>query len=283
MRGAQSRGVSGNAFAFEGSEEIRTGADGRYRTPAQLPSGHAYRIEAEAAEYEPKESAWIVGPDVGVPDLKLRRSIVVREVAGRVVDSAGRPVAGAEVFQSGDGPRRTHGTTDVTAGIRVSGIPEAPAFLFVAKEGYHFLGRRVEPGETSVAFALRRLDEPPAAPLRPAASPIPRAEERAIARALLAEARKGLGDDRELQEYALFFEASALVDPDLMLDRIENQAVKAEPRLLAALAIARSEDDPNRAFEILDAIPKPDEATYVGLALFDRLGAIGAGRVPPSS
>ena len=48
-------------------------------------------------------------PDVEVPDLRLRRSIGTREVTGRVVDSAGKPVAGAEVFQSGDGPKTNPG------------------------------------------------------------------------------------------------------------------------------------------------------------------------------
>ena len=129
--------------------------------------------------------------------MTLRRAIVMHAVAGRVIDSAGKPVAGAEVFQSGDGPRKTRGTTDADGRFRVPGVPDTPAFLFVAKEGYHFLGRRVEPADRSVEFALRRLDEPPAAPLRSAASPVTRDEERAIARTLLAEARKNPGERPE--------------------------------------------------------------------------------------
>ena len=73
---------------------------------------------------------------------------------------------GAEVSQSGDGPKKTQGTTDREGRFRVTGVPNTPAFLFVTKEGYHFLGRRVDPKDRSIEFTLRRLDEPPAAPLR---------------------------------------------------------------------------------------------------------------------
>lgn len=264
-------------FDFEGPAEIRSGPDGRYKTPDQLPTGYEYRVEAQAPGHEPAESKWLGGPAVEIPDLTLRRSIGTREMAGRVVDSAGKPVAGAEVSQSGDGPRRTRGTTDDDGRFRVLGVPNAPAFLFVSKEGYRFLGRRVDPGDRSVEFALRRLDEPPAVPLRSAASPVPRDEERAIARALIAEARKAPGGAHEVPERGQITEITALVDPDRVVEMIENQVVVAEPNLLTALAVGHSEVDPRNALEILDAIGQPYTATIATLGLFDRLG----GTAPP--
>ena len=235
-------------------------ADSRRRPSS--PSATSIASTAQAPGYEPGESSWVVAPAVEVPDLKLRRSVGTRAVAGRVVDSAGKPVAGAEVFQSGDGPRRTRGTTDNDGRFRVPGVPDAPAFLFVSKEGYHFLGRRVEPGDRSVEFALRRLDEPPAAPLRPAASPVARDEERAIARALHRRGPQGPGQRfDELPERRQIPEITALVDPDRVIEMIENQVITAEPGLLAALAIGRFEGDPRKALEILDAIEQPDTAS----------------------
>jgi hypothetical protein len=272
IRPANISGASGREFAFDGSDEIPTGPDGRYQTPAELPTGNAYRVEAEAPGYEPAESDWVVAPTVKVPDVKLRRSVGTRAVAGRLVDSSGRPIAGAEVFQSGDGPRRTQGTTDADGRFRVPGIPDAPAFLFVAKAGFHFLGRRVEPKDRSVEFTLRRLDEPAAAPLRSAASPVSRDVERAIGRTLLAEARKTLGDGYEQLEQKHLLEANALVDPDRVLAMIENQVIKVEPSVVKALAIAWSEVDPRKALEALDAIDQPDVACFAGLGLFDCLG-----------
>jgi len=263
---------SGSDFPFGGAEEVRTGPDGRYRTPDQIPVGNHYRVEIQAPGFEPAASRWIVPPDLAVPDLTLRRSVVTRELAGRVVDSVGRPVAGAEVFQSGDGPRKTRGATDGEGRYRVPGIPDAPAFLFVSREGYRFLGRRVEPAERSVEFALRRLDEPPASPLRPAASPVSRDEERAIARVLIAEARKAPGGDHEVTERGRIPKITALVDPDRVVTMIEDQVLTAEPGVLTALAVGRSEGDPKKALEVLDAIGQPYTASTAALGLFDRLG-----------
>ena len=68
-------------------------------------------------------------------------------------------------------------------------------------------------------------------------------------------------------------EITALVDPDRVVEMIENQVLAAGPSLLAALAIARFEDDPQKALEFLDAIDQPDLASIAALSLFDRLGA----------
>ncbi len=272
IRPPNERMGSVGGFAFEGSEEVRTGPDGRYRTPDRIPAGYAYRVEAQAPGHEPAESRWVGGPADAIPDLTLRRSVGRREMVGRVVDSAGKPVAGAEVFQSGDGPRKTRGTTDADGRFRIPGVPDAPAFLFVSREGYRFHGRRVDPGDRSVEFALRRLDEPPAAPLRSAAPAVPRDEERAIARALIAEARKAPGGVHEVPERRRITEITALIDPDRVVEMIENQVVVAEPGLLTALAVGRSEVDPRNALETLDAIGGA-YASITALGLFDRLGA----------
>ena len=274
VRPANQRTSSGGDFAFEGAEEVRTGPDGRYTTPAQLPVGHDYRVSARAPGYEPAGSNWLVAPSGVVPDLALRRSVGTREVAGRVVDSAGKPVVGAEVYQTSDGPKtRTRGTTEDDGRFRVAGVPDAPAFLFVAKEGYRFVGRRVDPGDKSVEFALRRFDEPAVAPLRRADLPVSRDDERAVARALIAEARKAPGGSNDVPEWHEIPEITALVDPDRVVEMIENQVVLGWPHMLTAVAVGRFEADPRTAFEIIDAISNPNAACATMLGLFDRLGA----------
>jgi hypothetical protein len=263
----------GGPFVFEGLEEIRTGPDGRYRTPDQLPIGNEFRVEAEAPGYELSVSSWLSPPDVEVPALTLRRSIGSREVAGRVVDSAGKPVTGAEVFQSGDGPKKTRSLTVDDGRFQVPGLPATTAFLFVSREGYHFVGRRVEPGERSVELALRRLDEPPPAPLRTAAPLVPRDEERALARTLVAETRKAPGGNFEVPDRQRLPEISALVDPDRVIEMIGNQVVQVNPDLVTALTISRYEEGPQKTFEFLDALKSPYLTSVAALGLFDRLGA----------
>ena len=272
IRPPNQRSGSVGVFAFEDAEEVRTGPDGRYMTPRQIPVGNDYRVEAQAPGFEPSESKWLSPPAVEVPDLTLRRAVVTREVAGRVVDSAGRAVAGVEVYQSGDGPKQTRGMTDADGRFRVPGIPDSPAFLFASKEGYRLLGRRVDPTELSVDFALRRLDEPPATPLRPADPAVSRDEERAIARALIADARKAPGSEHDIPERRQIPEITALVDPDRVVEMIENQVVAAEPGLLASLAVGQFEGDPKKALDLLDAIGQPATASMATLSLFDRLG-----------
>ena len=134
------------------------------------------------------------------------------------------------------------------------------------------MGRRVEPGERSVNFALRRLDEPPAAPLRLAAPAVARDDERAIARALIADARKAPGTVQDVWEKRELPAIAALVDPDRGVAMIENQVVTAEPDLLASIAIGRFERDPRGAMETLDAIDSPQTTALTALTLFDRLG-----------
>jgi hypothetical protein len=267
---------SGQEFTFDGDKEVRTGPDGRFVTPAQLPVGNHYRVEARATGFDPAESPWIVPPDLSAPDLALRRSVATREVAGQVVDSAGKPVAGAEVFLSGDGPSRNRGVAGADGRFRVPGVPRTPALLFVSARGYHFIGRRVEPGERSVDFALRRLDEPPAAPLRPAAPAVMREEERAIARVLIAQARSAPDTVHEVWEKRELPAIAALVDPDRGVAMIENQVVTADPGLLASIAIGRFEREPGGAIELLDAIDSPNMTAHTALNVFDRLGTFAS-------
>ncbi len=263
----------GSDFAFEGPGEIRTGPDGRFRTPGQIPIGNDYRVEVQAPGHEPADSKWVAPPTREIPDVSLRRAVGMREVLGRVVDSAGKPVDGVEVYQSGDGPRRARGLTDGEGRFRVPGVPDAPAFLFASKAGYRLLGRRVDPGEGPVELALRRLDEAPAAPLRRASPAVPRDEERAIVRGLIARAKDAIGSNFEVPDRRLIPEITALVDPDRVVEMIENQVLQADPGLLTSLALGRSEGDFRKGLEVVDAIGEPNQATLAAQGLFDRVGA----------
>ncbi len=274
-----SRGFGSESdFDFEGASEVRTGPDGRFRTPERLPEGHDYSVEVRQAGFDPSASRWAVAPSREVPDLIVRRSVGRGERAGRVVDSAGRPIAGVEVFQSGDGPKRNRGTTDADGRFRVRGVPQTPAILFASKDGYRFLGRRVDPGDREVEFALRRLDEPPSAPLRPAEAAVPRDEERAIARALIADARREPLDwdsqwRREIPKIL------AMIDPDRALAMVEDQVIAADADLLAAIALGRSEEDPRKVLELFDSIDAPYLIAEAGLALSSRIGPKGPAEV----
>ncbi len=260
-------------FAFEGGQEVRTDADGRFRTPDQVPTRHDYQVDVRAPGFDPATSRWLVGPATEFPDLRARRSVGRREVVGRAVDADGKPVAGVEVFQAGDGPRTLRSVTDADGRYRLPGMPATAALLFARRDGYRFAGRAVGAGEGEGDFALRRLDQPPAAPLRPADPGVPRAEERAIGLALADAARKGPETDFELVDRQQIPGIIAMLDPDRAIAMIENQIFRAGQVPYLPLAIGQYERDPRLAIEVLDSIGEPAEVARVALDLSARLGS----------
>ena len=100
---------------------------------------------------------------------------------GRVADRQGHPVAGAVVFQSGDGPRRTQTTTDEQGRFRLDGVARRPAFVFAQKAGFRFHGQIVGEAADPITMTLMRAEEKPEA-MRTRPSPTPHEEELALAR-----------------------------------------------------------------------------------------------------
>jgi protocatechuate 3,4-dioxygenase beta subunit len=162
----------------------RTGADGRFRTPRCLPADLEYRVEIDAPGFLRARSEWLeVSPGriTRFPDLVLLASPPLRTVAGRVTDREGKPVAGAVVFQSGDGPHRTRTTTDDRGRFRLPGVYEGRAILFVERQGYAFEGHAALVAGRPVELTVDRGGAPLARP----APGLSRARERAVALELL--------------------------------------------------------------------------------------------------
>ncbi len=192
------------------------------------------------------------------PDLVLRRSQTLRFVSGRVVDREGKGVAGASVFQSGDAPRRTSTTTDAEGRFRLAGVPSGEALVFAEKAGFRFGGAIVKPGDARVDVRLARVEEPPRSMPKSLPSPLTRAEERAMARELLAPlidaARPGsLGFDGRLGPA----DSGVAVDPDRVLEMIENRVLTEPASALRQIALAQLESDPAAAVATIEADLNP--------------------------
>ena len=170
------------SFDDEGRTILRTGADGQFRTPRQLRPDLEYHVEVEADGYAPAGTEWIKPGDRKLwylPALVLQPTATTRTVAGRVVDAQGRPIAGAAVFQSGDGPAPTRATTGADGRFRLPGVYREPAFLFVEGDGLAFEGHRIGTGDEAVELKVRRsrrAGRRPAA-AHPAAGPAARGGE----------------------------------------------------------------------------------------------------------
>jgi len=266
-----------NGYGHGEGEEIRTGSDGTFQTPDAVPLSDQYRVHVTAPGMDPGESGWAKAPDAVLPDLILRRTVRLRSVAGRVVDSDGRAVAGAEVFQSGDGPRRTSDTTDLDGRFTIPGVFDAPAFVFVKKAGYHFMGQRIGAGEEPVTVVVSKVDGPAPAPLKPAPSRSSRAEEQAKARDLIAPVWKDFKPGEAVQPESPA-PTLALVDTARVVEMIEDQVLKPDGPLIASVALKLyCEQDPHVAMAALGAIRPPALAAEALLELADRVPNVPAG------
>ncbi len=169
-------------------ETLAADESGQFESGALWPADH-YQVFVEAHGRSRSES-----PLVEVEAGKIRElaPITLHAVAGivegRVLDSAGQPIAGAMVVNSGDGPKRVEVATDVNGQFRIEGLYDVPIFLCATKPTYRAGGTCAAPGATDVTITLRRPDE---SPTDGASSPQRRpslAEQQQLARPLLERA-----------------------------------------------------------------------------------------------
>ncbi len=208
--------------ADDGTVVLRTDAEGRYRTPGRVPLKGIYYAEAAAPERLSARSAQInlTGQSQDLPILVLRR---VRTIEGRVVDRKGKPVEGAIVRQSGDGPLPTRTRSDLDGRFRLAGVLEGPAFVFAQKEGSQFHFQPIEHELASVPVVLARAGEPPAVTYHTLPPALPVDEEKALARRVIqpyAEKVLRHGDD---QEKLRFLREAAAIDPFAGLGEAESR------------------------------------------------------------
>ncbi len=171
-------------------------------------------------------------------DLVLRR---LRAVAGIVHDRQEKPVEGAVVFQSGDGPMRTRALTDSQGRFRLPGLIEGTAILFVRKDGFRFHGQPIDTEAGAAEMVLTRSDEAPPA-LKTLAGVLPHDAERALARRLLApyveqghrpreptsrSFRLSLGWHRSIPGTLELLEAHGAGKPQFGLDMLRGTVVTA--------------------------------------------------------
>lgn len=153
------RGVSDQQANFGDGDVLITDAEGRFATPDVLVGEAFAYVVAEAEGPLAGRSGWIeIGKDalVTAPDIVLAR---LRAVTGQVLDRQGQPVAGATVFNSGDGDQRVETKTGRNGKFFLDGVPEGQVFLFAEKPGYRFTGINLPAGESVAAFTLASLDE----------------------------------------------------------------------------------------------------------------------------
>ena len=261
--GARQDAVDLGPPLFDGHDRLATDADGRFRTPRCLRAHASYSLSVEAPGMLPAETESIdplIWNTTTFADVTLHAAPRLRAVVGRVTDGMGRAVAGARVWQSGDGPRRTETVSGDDGGFRLAGVYEGPAFLFAQRDGFRFHGQRVADGTDDCTLVLRRADEP-AAPLKALPAAVPLDEQRELALGLIEPLRPMLNDKNAefVSEHFRLMEIIARVDPVEALRLadtvIADHDVQDFLRVNAASELA--ETDPDEMLAFIEAIPRP--------------------------
>ncbi len=272
----------GNPFVYspDGEAEAVIDAGGQFEVPALAAGMLSVSLrtrDGKPARDLPDEGRAIQPGETTKLTVKLEGLTRLRAVEGRVVDRQGKPVAGALVLQSGDGPSRTRASTHDDGRFRLEGInSEGPAFVFARKRGFRFHGQRVDDAPGPITLTLTRTEETPPNVLRTRPSPLPHKEELALARRVLdAEADKVLkGGD--LNDKVRTLEALARVEPDRVLAEAEKGKFP-DPfyndmfRLRVVEGMAY--DDPDAAAEVAESGGSPMVRAMAYVAIVNAMAA----------
>jgi hypothetical protein len=262
-------------LGFGDGADVRTGTDGTFRTPKDFyRKNREFRVEVTVAGFFDGKSDWQSadgGEPITFPDLVLRPRRAQRLITGRVVDRGGKGIAAVTVFQPADSSARTEAITDDAGGYRLDGVPDGPALIFAEKAGYRFGGAVVGSGDKPVEVRLARSEEPPISIRKPLQPSLSRVEERSTARELLSAvidpARAGsLGQMGQAVVPAL-----ARVDPDRVLEMLENRVLPQATVVLCQVALGQLEDDPSSAVATIEADRAPAARAEGFLALADAI------------
>ncbi len=230
---------------------------GRFRKTGLRPD-RAYRLDVSAPNcdlVQTDEWAATHGAEHDFGVIRLRRQTGV--VAGTVVDEAGEPMAGVNVFNSGDAPKRLTAITDKEGHFRLEGLDSGRAAVFVESGAHQFTGVLAEVGRENVKIALQSERPATIGPPPPPREPlVPEDEAKQMATALLVEAlqqSKGSKSQRRRELLELF----ARIDVDAALQAAAEGGDDPAAVCLSA-GRARLEEDFAEAFALILQHPSPD-------------------------
>ena len=179
-------------------------------------------------------------------------------IAGRVVDSGGKPLAEVAVFNRGDGPKPALTQTDATGQFRLEGLYPGTKFVFARKDGFRFTGVKIEQDAADLTIRLLRTDEPPPA-WKPGAT-ASYEEQRAFARRALTQIWERFSKGPDIGRSGAFvcILDMAQIDPALALRWSAEHGHRYDGRVRQAAGEALADTDAKEALELLAQDPARD-------------------------
>jgi RNA polymerase sigma factor (sigma-70 family) len=212
-------GVEVNLMVETGNKQKRetltTDARGVYRDAHPVVKGTMYRAIVEPGRYAIAASEAVAADGTDPLTLPPITAVRMRTIIGRVVDTAGRPVAGARVRNWGNPAPLSDAVTGPTGRFQLDGFPRERAYLFVDTPGFRFHRATPDPGKSTTDLIIRRENQPPERGIVSLGPPIARERVIRLAETVLkpyAERIIKPGTDREARSRAL--EVAAEIDPD---------------------------------------------------------------------
>jgi len=254
---------------------VRTGVDGSFRTPPGLLAGSIFRIVVRAPGKDLIVGDWIT---LGEKPSELPATVLstLRTLRGRVVDRVGKPVAGAEVLQRGDGPEWTSTHTDAKGLFSLGGFRSGAVIVFARHERFRFHGQLVKPAEGEVTVVLTRRAEPPDREMKPLPYPDMPADSPAIARHLIEPVVEMALQRKDTQFAEDVLTNLAVVDPGAALEKLDSaKLLDAPARIRVRLAVIEQlvRTDPEEAAGVAEAIPDASLAAHSLLLIVKTLPA----------
>ena len=263
--GVLARSASGSVDStsiahFDGHDELKADAQGRFRGPRTLRRDREYRAQGGADGHLAGRTHYRkAGPGATLefPDLVLVREPARVVAEGRILDRQGRPVDGAEVQAWAPGAGRGPGATTGPDGrFRLDGVADEDGFVFAGRDGFRFRGRVFDPDLGPTDLTLARRDEAPDAPMTGRAG----GADPARARAVLAPYLEAVLDRGDDATKVRVLERLAAVDPARALRLVDARAVADAwfaDQLRAASALSLLGSDAAEALPAIGAIQDP--------------------------
>jgi RNA polymerase sigma factor (sigma-70 family) len=275
--GSQPGDRPGSTLVTHQRSKLTTDANGRYAMTFSSEKGKRFRAVATPEKRTIAGTAWVDARGDQPVRFAPLRVMPLGSITGRVVDTAGRPVAAATVFNWGNPVPLTSVVTAPDGAFQLDGLPPGEFRLSVEAPGYRFLGEVHQRDESPLVIKLRRDDEPPARKLRPRGPVLDRAASIELARKVIAPYSDRIleeGGDAEATRRIL--EVLARIDPDAAWRKC--QAGEA-PWNHNTVRIAVVHDQIRRDFDSAAAIiPTITSNFWRNWTRFELFDAIPAGR-----